>query len=537
MSQHSEPPEHRVSIIRVAIIVVSLVAALVAGFLLFFGVPKFAESTPGTMFAGYVDVTAEPKYHFESPINPATEAVILGFVVADKTNPCAPSWGGVATLEQAATTFDIDRRIEQLRISGGNARVSFGGAANEELATTCTDEGALAKAYQSVVDRYELTSIDFDIEGDALRNAASIDRRAKALRAVQESRPEAAEPLAIWVTLPVALTGLLPDGERVVDAMLAAGVELAGVNAMTMNYGDALPPGVDMSNASEQSVIKMNQQLVEIFARHGQELSNNEMWTKIGMTPMIGQNDVPTEQFSLGDAASVNAFALERRIAQLSMWSLNRDQTCGVPLPKQSDIVYNTCSSVDQRGVSFAETLWANTKVPALPLPSEPPLDGSSESASPSATSSAGPSGSASASPGAEESANVAPDSVVDDITTSPYVIWDPAVSYPVNTKVVWHKQVYEAKKWTSGFAPDTQVARPQDTPWLLIGPVMPNDKPAPLPTLPPDTYPQWRAEVPYQAGARVQVGLVPYQAKWFSQGQLPNPTGGATSPWALVSP
>ena len=219
------------------------------------------------------------------------------------------------------------------------------------------------------------------------------------------------------------------------------------------------------------------------------------------MTPMIGQNDVPGERFTIGDAGSVNAFALKRQLGMLSMWSLNRDQTCGLPLPKVSDVVYNTCSGVDQSGKSFSETLWQGTKVPAFPEQSPGSLAGQpAPSGSGSGSASASGAAAGSGSSGASSSSSGASASALPSVTggpedaydSSPYVIWDSAVAYPVNTKVVWHQQVYQAKRWTSGFAPDTQVAKPEDTPWRLLGPVLPGESPAPLPTLPPGTYPQW---------------------------------------------
>lgn len=537
--------KQRVSVLRLTVVVLGVVIALGAAYLVFVGPPKFASANPETIFAGYVDVTTEPTYHFETPVSQATSDVILAFVVADKTMPCEPSWGAAATLDQAATKFDIDRRIAQLRLGGGNVRVSFGGQANSELGTVCADEAALVRAYRSVIDRYRLGSIDVDLEGTALTDEASLVRRAQALHTVQQDLAAANRPVEIWLTLPVSLNGLEPAGLHAVDVMLTAGVELAGVNAMTMNFGTGLPPDTDMSNASEQAVSKLNSQLITLYGNHGRELSESQAWRQIGMTPMIGQNDVPGERFTIGDAGSVNAFALKRQLGMLSMWSLNRDQTCGLPLPKVSDVVYNTCSGVDQSGKSFSETLWQGTKVPAFPEQSPGSLAGQpAPSGSGSGSASASGAAAGSGSSGASSSSSGASASALPSVTggpedaydSSPYVIWDSAVAYPVNTKVVWHQQVYQAKRWTSGFAPDTQVAKPEDTPWRLLGPVLPGESPAPLPTLPPGTYPQWSAATQYQAGARVQVDLVPYQAKWFTQGQKPDPKGGSKSPWALVS-
>ena len=49
---------------------------------------------------------------------------------------------------------------------------------------------------------------------------------------------------------------------------------------------------------------------------------------------------------------------------------------------------------------------------------------------------------------------------------------------YPEGYKVVRRGQVYQAKWYTKGQDPSTTVANPWDTPWTLVGPVRPGDKP-----------------------------------------------------------
>ena len=39
-----------------------------------------------------------------------------------------------------------------------------------------------------------------------------------------------------------------------------------------------------------------------------------------------------------------------------------------------------------------------------------------------------------------------------------------------------------------------------------------------------------------YFAGTRVQMGLVPYQAKWWTQGQQPGISAVGGAPWLLVT-
>jgi chitinase len=459
-------------------------------------------------------VTLTPAYPFETPPGPFQQDVILAFIVAGRDAPCTPTWGTFYTLDEAASDLQIERRISQLRLTGGQARVSFGGQLNDELSTTCTDPGALADAYESVIDRYELATIDLDIEGVALDDAAAGARRAAAIKTVQDRAVADGRTLSVWLTLPVDTAGLTDSGRAAVTSMVAAGVEVSGVNGMTMNFGGSKAPQESMGDAVTRAAKALHGQLWTVFGSADRSFDSTRAWGKVGITPMIGQNDTPGEVFTLDDASQVNGFARDNGVGLVSMWDLNRDATCGHPLPIVLTVVQNTCSGVDQGGVSFADVLGAQTDENAF-VGSSPSAVQPTPSASPTATS----------------------PTVVDDPATSPFAIWDPLGTYPAGTKVVWKKQVYQAKYWTSGFAPDTPVASAYDTPWTLIGPVLPGDTPAPPPTMAPNTYDQWNASTPYLAGSRVQVGLVPYEAKWWTQGQRPGDTFSGGSPWVLVYP
>ena len=469
-----------------------------------------ASVTPGpSVFAAYVDVTVTPTYPFETPAGPAQSNVILSFVVAGPNDACTAMWGGVYTLDQAADAIQLDRRVAQLRLTGGQARVSFGGQAGTELASACTDPTALSKAYSSVVDRYDLTSIDLDIEGASLTDAAAASRRAAAIKTVQDHVAASGRTLAVWLTLPVSPTGLTGDAQSALEGMLSAGVNVAGVNGMTMDFGTATSAPKPESDTVVQATNALHGQLRDIFARAGQRLSDAQAWAKVGITPMIGQNDVASERFTLADAAVVNQFARDHGVGHLSMWSLNRDATCGPPLPVVLSVMQTSCSGVDQGTQRFASVLASDL---AAPLVSATPSRADS-SASPASTVNA-----------------------VDDPARSPFPIWDALGQYPGGTRIVWQHKVFQARYWTSGFAPDTPVANAQDSPWTLLGPVLPTDTPAPLPTLPAGSYPAWDPNQAYVAGSRVQVGLVPYQAKWWSQGQKPGQSVAGGSPWLLVT-
>jgi chitinase len=69
---------------------------------------------------------------------------------------------------------------------------------------------------------------------------------------------------------------------------------------------------------------------------------------------------------------------------------------------------------------------------------------------------------------------------------------------------------------------PDDPVLQSWETPWELVGPVMPGEKPIPRATLPEGTYPNWSGADTYDTGQRVLFNGVPYKAKWWNQGQSP---------------
>src|SRR5438034_5468784 len=75
------------------------------------------------------------------------------------------AWDGRWPVEQNLYMDQIDA----IRKRGGDVIVSFGGEAGRELAIVEEDPAALQSAYQSIIDRYQFTWLDFDIEGANLQ--------------------------------------------------------------------------------------------------------------------------------------------------------------------------------------------------------------------------------------------------------------------------------------------------------------------------------------------------------------------------------
>jgi len=455
-------------------------------------------------FAGYYDVTLESGEQLaRSPLGDSAGGAVLAFVVAAGDDDCTPTWGKAYSLDQAAQTFELDRRVERMRREGQPLAVSFGGAINTELAAACSGVTALTDAYRTVMDRYRIDVMDLDIEGDMLTNDAATNRRAQAVARLQAERRAADGALDVWLTLPVAPQGLTAEGVAQVALMLDAGVDLTGVNVMTMNYGTdgTVAP---MSSMSIDALQATAAQLAEIWRDRQLALPPGGVWALLGATPMIGQNDVKGEVFTLDDAHALNEFATEKGLAHLSMWALNRDQTCGSNYPHLSTVA-TSCSGIEQAGESFAAVL------------------------------SDGYDGTPSGRPAAVTDAVV----IADDPDTSPYPVWSSQSYYSAGVFVVWNGSVYVSKWWNEdGPKPDDPGLDTDGSAWTYLGPVLESDVPFALPTLPPGTYPDWSATTLYDQGDFVQLNGTAYEARWWSQGKRPDRSvlDRDYSPWKLIT-
>jgi chitinase len=508
-----DPPEPQLSPVRVFAALIVLVAVGVGGFFGFNQVATTqqaradAVSRQAPWFAPYVDATLTPTVAFQDPSANPSRDVVLGFVVAAGeagSSACKPSWGTYHSLGSAAKAMDLDRRVAQVRGQGGSAVISFGGQANTELAVACDDQNKLVKGYRAVVDRYKADTVDFDIEGEAITDTAANVRRADAIKSIQDDVRAAKGSLAVWLTLPVTPDGLTAEAIAVVRTMLDRKVDLAGVNIMAMDFGEA-SASRDMLKAVTNSMTATRRQLGAIYSAAGVRLSDSHQWGKLGVTVMIGQNDVNGERLSVKDARAVATFASSHGLGRVSMWSLNRDAQCGASFP----IVgahSNTCSGVAQKPLQFSKTFKR--------------LRGTARAKAASVTVS-------------DVLANTT-GSTEDDPATSPYPIWEPEQAYREGYKVVWHRAVYVAKWYSQGQTPDLETVTPGSAPWRLIGPVLKTDKAPVIPTLPPGTHPAWTPEKVFKAGSKVLYKGLPYQAAWYTVGDVPGEVtaGGAPSPW-----
>ena len=292
-------------------------------------------------FSPYADLSLYPLYDLSSSASTdGTKYFNLAFITAGST--CTPEWGGVTSITDPSISSDI----ANLRAAGGDVRVSFGGEAGTELAESCTSASALAAAYQSVIKQYSLSEIDFDVEGAAIADTASINLRNQAIAILEGEDPG----LQVSYTLPVLPSGLTDQGVAVLSNAAADGANIAAVNVMAMDYGSSFSG--DMATLAENAATATMQQVQSVWTN----LSTAEAYAKIAVTPMIGVNDVSSETFTVADASALASWAQSKGLAWLSMWSATRDSECSGGAQSYASA---TCSSVEQSAGAFGRGLGA----------------------------------------------------------------------------------------------------------------------------------------------------------------------------------
>ncbi|MFM7734892.1 MAG: cellulose binding domain-containing protein [Alphaproteobacteria bacterium] len=343
--------------------------------------PSSATAWPAQVFAPFVDATGWPPFPLvDVATNQHVGFFALGFVVAGSNGACTPTWG---TYYDTSTFLSSD--IAALRAIGGDVVVSFGGAANTELALACGNATSVAQAYRTVIERYGLTHVDFDVEGAAIANHAATDRRSQAIATLQAEAHAAGRTLEAWFTLPVLPTGLTADGLYLLRSALSHGVEIGLVNVMAMDYCDSAAPSPSgqMGEYAIQAATSLFSQLRTVHDEAAVSITDAELWRLVGVTPMIGVNDVETEVFDLVDAGQLLDFARAHGIGAISMWSANRDHPCpGGPSPHPA----NDCSSIAQADGGFSQTFLAlggSTTPTSTPTPAASPTPAGSPGPTP----------------------------------------------------------------------------------------------------------------------------------------------------------
>jgi len=268
----------------------------------------------------------DPAYAFSSLTDMKAKggpsAVTLAFVLSDG--------GCEATADLQAQRADI----AAYTAAGGHVKASFGGALGTYLEYKCATADALAAALGRFVDATGITDLDFDLEQNQVSSNPALNQlRGAALHQLQSARH-----VQVSFTLPAAPGGVLQDSLDILQAAIAAGVEISVINGMTMDYGK----GTDLGTVPVASVDAIARQVRTLYP----QLSLDAAYRRVGATAMIGKND-DGETFTLDDARTLIDHARLHALGLVSFWAIQRDQPCGAA----ND--FNVCSQVNARPFEF----------------------------------------------------------------------------------------------------------------------------------------------------------------------------------------
>jgi chitinase len=132
-----------------------------------------------------------------------------------------------------------------------------------------------------------------------------------------------------------------------------------------MDYGS---PDSQMGQESINAANGLHSELQTIFPSK----TSSQLWSMVGITPMIGQNDTSGEIFSLSNEAQVLSFAQTNKIGELSFWEVSRDNgNCA-----GSTGASPTCSGLSQSTYAFVnafKVFSGGTSVGTTPTPTSAP--------------------------------------------------------------------------------------------------------------------------------------------------------------------
>ena len=217
------------------------------------------------------------------------------------------------------TVTDCLDDMKEYVAKGGCLILSCGGANGPYLEDSMTEDQEYA-ALKSLLDKTGCRALDFDIEGGAVATPSTIAKRNNVLLRLQKNYPS----LYISYTLPVgnpAWGALTQDGLNLLSSSIKAGVNISVVNGMVMDlYAAELEK---TWGATAIAIVEsMKTQLKTLYPNK----TNAQIYAMLGATFMAGEND-DGSFFTLSDATALAEYAVKNKMALLSYWALQRDQS------------------------------------------------------------------------------------------------------------------------------------------------------------------------------------------------------------------
>lgn len=241
---------------------------------------------------------------------------------------------GGCTVDNSISQMQSD--ISAFQSAGGRVIISFGGANGTYLEGSCSAT-QMTNVIDVMLQQTGVRAIDFDVEGGQLGNSALNTTRNAVIKALKVKYPS----LYVSLTLPSVPVhpswgggGLDIYGQAAVQSAATAGANIDIVNLMTMDFGGSYHNGSTMAQLCESAAGAAIVQLAAIYPSK----TNAQLWAMLGITPMIGNNDIAGETFTTADATEITQYAQQHGVGHLAFWALQRDRPGSGSLGEYSQV-------------------------------------------------------------------------------------------------------------------------------------------------------------------------------------------------------
>lgn len=278
-----------------------------------------AHATPAFVYSPYklLDMYRDPSHAITIEQGGQRVAYLAGqrstLTWAFATGECgAEVWNQETAADVAAAN------VAAFEKAGVDYIISTGGQG--AMFTCATDAGM-----ERFIARYNskrLVGIDFDIEaGQTAEQIESLVQRAR-----NAQRKHKKLRFSFTVATHAASDGsrqsLNALGETILAAVRRSGLQDYTFNLMVMDYGTPEPKHCVVREGVCDMAASAVQAVRNVHEKHGIPLQ------QIEVTPMIGANDVPANDFTLKDAEALVRAVREMKLAGLHFWSIDRDKPC-----------------------------------------------------------------------------------------------------------------------------------------------------------------------------------------------------------------
>jgi chitinase len=290
---------------------------------------------PSFVFSPFKDITISMNWN-TNVISSAVTGTLQPVTSVMPTNNTTLTWA-FATGECGSegwaglTPTQVASNVQAFVSAGKKYIISTGGQAG---VFTCGSDAGFDTFVQKYISA-NMIGVDFDIEGG--QSADVINNLVARVKVAKGKYPNLRFSFTLQ-TLGGNSGGLNQLGNEVMSAIQSTGLTGYIIDLMAMDYGSTGPGNCVVVNGA----CEMGQSAIQAV-----ELLHSGFgvpYNQIELTPDIGGNDTQGETFTLADARTISAYALQKGLAGIHFWSFDRDNDCA---PGSSS---PTCNAYGQAG-------------------------------------------------------------------------------------------------------------------------------------------------------------------------------------------